>query len=81
MTEFADRIRHARTSAKPVDAPPLPAPGPTLEELEAQRRRVVDLTRKIDELNAAILNEILRHPEGPRGYPLTVAALARNGRP
>lgn len=94
MSDFAARIRDARTVTKPpdaaaphpeldpsrpqlVEAPPAPVPGPTLAELEAQRRRVADLTRKIDELNAAILSEILRHPDGLSGYPRTVAELAR----
>jgi hypothetical protein len=89
MSDFAARIRDARTVTKPADAaaphPELaavPAPvvldsRPTLAELEAQRRRVADLTHKIDELNAAILSEILRHPDGLSGYPRTVAELAR----
>ena len=92
MSDFALRIRDARTATKPAGAgaphpelasvPPAPAPAlrdarPMLAELEAQRRQVAELTRKIDELNAAILAEILRHPEGVSGYPRTVAALAR----
>jgi hypothetical protein len=90
MSDFALRIRDARTATKPADAaaphpqlasaPPAPSLAdarPMLAELEAQRRRVAELTRKIDELNAAILAEILRHPEGVSGYPRTVAALAR----
>ena len=50
--------------------------GPTLEELEAQRQRLDALARKIDALNAAILHEILRQPDGAVQYPRTVAALA-----
>jgi hypothetical protein len=102
MSDFAERIRNARTSTNSVDVAVLhpelprarprlldsapatraaPDPGPTLEELEAQRRRVAELTRKVDELNAAIVNEILRHPDGLSGCPRTVAALARNASP
>ena len=101
MSDFSERIRHARSATKPADvgAPhpeleprgprlvepgagalagsPVSEAGPTVEELEAQRRRVADLTRKIDELNAAILTQILEHPDGLSGYPRTVAALAR----
>ena len=94
MSDFATRIRDARSATKPADAaaphpeldqarPRLVQPalaagaGPTLAELEAQRRRVAELTRKIDELNAAILSEILRHPDGLTGYPRTVSELAR----
>lgn len=102
MSDFSERIRHARSATKPVDlvaphaeleprgprlvevgAPDVPAAapaaeaGPTIEELEAQQRRIADLTRKIDELNAAILTQILEHPDGLSGYPRTVAALAR----
>lgn len=102
MSDFAERIRHARSATKPADVaaphpeleprgprlveaeepdfmPPTLAPEtvPTVAELEAQQRRIANLTRKIDELNAAILTEILEHPDGLSGYPRTVAALAR----
>jgi hypothetical protein len=112
MSEFGDRIRHARRSTKPVEVPrdeaavgahaqppqppravddppadaedpppeaesqPEPESDPRIAELEAHRRQLDDLARKIDALNAAILHEILRQPGGAAEYPRTVAALA-----
>jgi hypothetical protein len=85
MSDFAERIRDARSTGRPApDAAPHPQlaavlpldEGPTLEELEAQRRRLDALARKIDDLNASILHEILREPGGAIQYPRTVAALA-----
>ena len=92
MSDFAERIRKARTATELASRPHLvdltrasaPAavaerrPAPTLEELEAQRRRITDLTRRIDELNAAILDEIVQHPETLAGYPRTAGAPARS---
>jgi hypothetical protein len=46
------------------------------DELAAQQRRIEALSRKIDDLNAAILHEILRQPGGAEQYPRTLAALA-----
>jgi hypothetical protein len=88
MSDFAQRIRDARSAPRPVLGPAphphlAPAPpvydraaGPSVEELEAQRERLDALARKIDDLNAAILHEILREPGGAVQYPRTVAALA-----
>jgi hypothetical protein len=85
MSDFAERIRDARSSGRAArDAAPHPQlatvlpldAGPTLEELEAQRQRLAALGRKIDDLNASILHEILRQPGGAVHYPRTVAALA-----
>jgi hypothetical protein len=50
----------------------------SLEELEAQRRRVEVLARKVDELNAAILSELVQHPDALSGSPSMVAELGRS---
>jgi hypothetical protein len=96
MSEFGERIRAARVSARPVDAlidlrEPLvevspPEPDPRRAEiarrdadgaaLESQRRRVAELSRRIEALNAGLLQEILRHPGGADEFPRTVALLA-----
>lgn len=85
MSDFSERIRDARLELVPIPPrlvraeppPPMPAERPTVDELEAQRRRVETLARKVDELNAAILSELLQHPQVLTGYPRTVAELAR----
>ena len=84
MSDFSERIRDARLELVPIpprlvraEPPPMPAERPTVDELEAQRRRVETLARKVDELNAAILSELLQHPQVLTGYPRTVAELAR----
>jgi hypothetical protein len=80
MSDFSQRIRDARllvpipprlVRAEPP--PPMPAERQTVDELEAQRRRVETLARKVDELNAAILSELLHHPQPLTGYERTVA--------
>ena len=99
MSDFAQRIRDARSAPRPIfgpaphpqlasapppaevrageeDAPAVADASPSREELEAQRQRLDALARKIDDLNTAILHEILRQPGGAVQYPRTVAALA-----
>lgn len=61
--------------------PPPPAAverdtGPSVEELEARERRIAELARKIDALNAALLQELVQVPGGATEYPRTLAALA-----
>jgi hypothetical protein len=63
-------------TAAAVEVVPPPDPAPTAEELDAQRRRIDDLARKIDDLNATILQEILNQPGGAQQFPRTLAALA-----
>jgi hypothetical protein len=91
MSDFGDRIKDARTSTRPlvglaaVQAAEQPAPaevpGPavpedTAGELEAHRRRVDELARRVDALNAALLRELTHHPHGPAEFPRTMAVLA-----
>jgi hypothetical protein len=71
----AVRPRLVEADADPVPEAE-PAESPSVEELEEQRRRIDALARKIDDLNATILQEILRQPGGADQYPRTVAALA-----
>lgn len=69
-----------------VEVPaPVEPPAPARKELErrdadgaleAQRRLVDELSRKIEALNAAVLQEILRDPRAAEAYPRTVALLA-----
>jgi hypothetical protein len=61
--------------------PPPPAAverdaGPAAEELEARELRIAELARKIDALNAALLQELVQVPGGATEYPRTLAALA-----
>jgi hypothetical protein len=75
MSDFSERIRDARLELVPIPPrlvraeppPPMPAERQTVDELEAQRRRVETLARKVDELNAAILGELLQHPQAVTG--------------
>jgi hypothetical protein len=94
MSDFAERIRDARVSTRPLElaadpvaeqsaepspSPPLtavPPPGPSAEELQTLQRRVDELARKIDDLNAELLQEFARVPGAASEFPRTVAALA-----
>jgi hypothetical protein len=91
MSDFGDRIRHARISTRPLvglAAVPMagqPPPQPveagmeaesTADELAAQRRRVDELARRVDALNAALLRELTHHPHGASEFPRTMAVLA-----
>ena len=89
MSDFGDRIRHARISTRPLvglaavpaaDQPP-PEKGDveaesTADELAAHRRRVDELARRVDALNAALLQELTHHPHGASEFPRTMAVLA-----
>ncbi|HEX6490550.1 MAG TPA: hypothetical protein VF002_04135 [Gaiellaceae bacterium] len=103
MSDFGDRIRDARFSARPAEAvfaqrpravpeaaeqgsePPAGngqrhearrAREGLAERPESRRTRLEELTRKIDVLNAALLQEILRQPGAAEDYPRTIAVLA-----
>jgi hypothetical protein len=89
MSDFGDRIRDARISTRPLvglaavqtaDQPPPEEgdvePESTADELEAQRRRVDELARRVDALNAALLRELTHHPHGASEFPRTMAVLA-----
>jgi len=80
--EFAPSRPRSGGGAAPPPVEALRAPAgaaedrTSLEVLEAQRRRVELLARKVDELNAAIVSELLQHPDALGGYSRAVAGLA-----
>jgi len=89
MSDFGDRIKDARISTRPLvglaavqaaDQQP-PEEGDLeaealADELAAHRRRVEELARRVDALNAALLRELAHHPYGASEFPRTMAVLA-----
>jgi hypothetical protein len=51
-------------------------PEVSADELAAHRRRVDELARRVDALNAALLRELTHHPHGASEFPRTMAVLA-----
>ena len=89
MSDFGDRIKDARISTRPlvglaaVQAADQQAPEEgdleaeaLADELAAHRRRVEELARRVDALNAALLRELTHHPHGASEFPRTMAVLA-----
>ena len=89
MSDFGDRIKDARISTRPLvglaavqaaDQAPSDEgdlePEASPDELAAHRRRVDELARRVDALNAALLRELTHHPHGASEFPLTMAVLA-----
>jgi hypothetical protein len=89
MSDFGDRIKDARISTRPLvglaavqaaDQPPPEEvdvePEVSADELAAHRRRVDELARRVDALNAALLRELTHHPHGASEFPRTMAVLA-----
>jgi hypothetical protein len=89
MSDFGDRINDARISTRPLvglaavqaaDQPPPEEvdvePEASADELAAHRRRVDELARRVDALNAALLRELTHHPHGASEFPRTMAVLA-----
>ena len=73
MSDFGDRIKDARISTRPLvglaavqaaDQPPPEEvdvePEVSADELAAHRRRVDELARRVDALNAALLRDVPR---------------------
>jgi len=89
MSDFGDRIKDARISTRPlvglaaVQAADQQSPEEgdleaeaLADELAAHRRRVEELARRVDALNAALLRELAHHPYGASEFPRTMAVLA-----
>jgi hypothetical protein len=89
MSDFGDRTKDARISTRPLvglaavqaaDQPPPEEvdvePEVSADELAAHRRRVDELARRVDALNAALLRELTHHPHGASEFPRTMAVLA-----
>jgi hypothetical protein len=73
------RLRGVSDEERPEPPPPAAVErdnGPAAEELEGRELRIAELARKIDALNAALLQELVQVPGGATEYPRTLAALA-----